>query len=220
MRTRFTLLTRTLPAKPGRFYFDNIMTGEKTLRVTKAGYKTKAVAVTVVKNQTIDVAIEIEKETGGANGNIIDEILLEHNVADPRFKKDCSVTAREIGGENRVFYYTIDDGDYSVNVPPGHYRIIAEHDDYHPDSVEVVVTADSGTPAPRDLLMKPKATMSGYIYLDMNNDDHYETQFPITFTSAGIGWETPEGSCPTTGSPFPVIAGVGAQPERLRTSCR
>ena len=177
--------------------------------MTKTGYKTKAITVTVVKDQTIDEAIEIEKETGGANGNIIDEILLEHGEADPRFKKDCSVTAREIGGEHRVFYYTIDDGDYSVNVPPGTYRIIAEHEDYFPDSVDVVVTADSGTPAPRDLLMKPKASMSGNIYLDMNNDDHYETQFAITFTSAGIGWETREGKLPVTGVPFPVIMGLG-----------
>jgi hypothetical protein len=198
-----------ITGETGAFYFDNIMTGEKTLRVSKTGYKTKAVTVTVIKDQTIDEAIEIEKETGAATGNIIDEILLEHGEADPRFKKDCSVTAREIGGEQRVFYYTVSDGDYRLNIPPGHYRIVAEHDDYFPDSVEVVVTADSGTPAPRDLLMKPRASMSGDIYLDMDNNGHFETHYAITFTNAGVGWETPAGDCPGAGSPFSVIIGAG-----------
>jgi len=200
-----------ITGETGAFYFDNIMTGEKTLRVTKTGYKTKAVAVTVLKDQTIDVAIEIEKETGATTGNIIDEILLEHSVADPRFKKDCSLTAREVGGEQRVFSYTISDGDYRLNIPPGHYRIVAEHEDYFPDSVEVVVTADSGTPAPRDLLMKPKASMSGDIYLDMDNNGNFETHYAISFTSAGIGWETPAGDCPGAGSPFSVIIGAGTR---------
>jgi hypothetical protein len=195
----------------GAFYFDNIMTGEKTLRVTKTGYKTKAVDVTVVKDDTINETIELEKETGSATGNIIDEILLEHGEADPRFKKDCSVTARELGGEHRVFYYTISDGDYHLNIPPGTYRIIAEHDDYFPDSVEVVVTADSGSPAPRDLLMKPKASISGDIYLDMDNNGNYETHYAISFTSAGVGWETPAGDCPGSGSPFSVIIGAGTR---------
>ena len=196
-------------SETGAFYFGNIMEGEKTLRVTKTGYKTKTVTVTVVKNETIDVAIEIEKEKGTTTGNIIDEILLEHGIEDPTFKKDCSLTVRELGGENRVFYYTISDGDYQVNVPPGHYRIVAEHEDYYPDSVEVVVTADTGTQAPRDLLMKPQASMSGDIYLDMDNNGGYETHYAINFTAVGGGWETPAGNCPISGSPFSVIIAVG-----------
>jgi len=194
----------------GAFYFSNITTGEKGLRVTKAGYRTKVVTVTVLKDQTIEVAIEIEKETGAATGNIIDEILLENGIADPRFKKDCGLTAREIGGEQRIFYYTISDGDYRLNIPPGRYRVIAAHDDYFPDSVEVVVATDGSAAAPRDLLMKPKASMSGDIYLDMDNNGHFGTHYAITFTSVAGGWETPQGQCPASGSPFPVIVAVGA----------
>ena len=200
-----------ITGETGAFYFDNIMTGEKTLRVTKTGYKTKAVVVTVVKDETIVVPIEIEKEKGTTTGNIIDEILLEHSVADPKFKKDCSLTARELGGDQRVFYYTISDGDYQLNIPPGHYRIIASHEDYFPDSVEVIVTADTGAQAPRDLLMKPKSSMSGDIYLDMDNNGNFETHYTISFTNAGVGWETPAGDCPATGLPFSVIIGAGTR---------
>ena len=196
----------------GGFYFSNIMTGEMTLQFTKTGYKTKQTAVTVEKDKTVNAAVEIEKVLGGTGGNIVDEILLENGVQDPKFKKQCSLTAREIGGQNRVFPYTIDDGDYNLNIEPGHYWIVAEHEDYYPDSVEVTVTGDGDVPAPRDLLMKPRGTMSGDIYIDMANDGTYETHFAISFSDVGELTVTPD-ACPGAGSPFAVIDLVGLLPE-------
>lgn len=196
----------------GGFYFTNIMTGDKTLAFTKTGYKAKQVTVTVEKDKTVNVAVEIEKILGAAYGNIIDEILLENGEADPKFKKDCGLTVRELGGQNQVYYYTISDGDYRLNVPPGLYRVVAEHEDYFPDSVEVTVSAEGNTAAPRDLLMKPRGTISGDIYVDMQNDGHYESHYTISFTSVGGAWVTPSGGCPGPGSPFPVIDLAGLLP--------
>lgn len=201
----------------GGYYFSNILVGEKSVRATKQGYVPATITVAVAKDQTTTGAlIELDRTSGSASGRVVDEILQRNGVLDPTFAKQLAVTAREIGGEHRQYTYTVNDGDYNISLGSGSWWIVAAHDDYFPDSVQVTVAQDQEAPAPRDLVMKPKAMMEGLIYLDLNNDGTYEIQDTFTAVTAGSRRFQPDWTCPS-GAPRQLldIEGASASQEDL-----
>jgi hypothetical protein len=201
----------------GGYYFSSILVGEKTVRASKQGYVSATITVTVVKDQTVPGAlIELDRTSGSASGNVIDEILQRNGVLDPTFAKQLVITAREIGGEHREHTYTVNDGDYTINLGTGSWRIVAAHQDYFPDSVEVTIAQDQAVTAPRDLLMKPKAMMEGWVYVDLNNDGSYEIQDTFTAVTAGSRRFQPDWTCPS-GTPRQLIdlEGMSASSEDI-----
>jgi len=190
----------------GGYYFSNILTGEKTIRASKAGYLAVTITVTIVKDQTIAAPpIELARTTGAASGMIVDEILLENGSIDPRFVKPLGLRATEIGGDHRHYSYSIHDGDYSIALGTGTWQISAEHDDYFSDSLQVVIAQDQAVTAPRNLVMKPKSRMEGWIYLDMDNNGSFEVQEPFAAAFTGSRRVQPDGGCPSGGGPRELL---------------
>ncbi|MFH1144057.1 MAG: carboxypeptidase-like regulatory domain-containing protein [Candidatus Eisenbacteria bacterium] len=182
----------------GGYYFSNILAGAKTVRASKPGYFTATLAVTVLKDQTVTGAlIELDRTSGTAAGLVVDEILQRHGAPDPRFVKPLVLQAREVGGEHRQYSYTINDGDYYISLGSGTWKLVATHGDYFADSLQVTVTQDQAVSAPRDLLMRPKGMMEGWVYLDLNNDGTYEIQESFTATLAGGRRLQPDWPCPS-----------------------
>lgn len=197
----------------GAFYFENIMIGDKTLNASKQGYKSSSVAVTVPKDATVTANITLERESGSVYGKIVNEILLKHSVPDPTFKGEVNLDVKSIGGENESYSTTARNGQYQEQLSPGSYWLVVWHDDYHSDSIQVSVQANSNFPAPRDLLMKPKGTMKGIIHLDMNADGTYEKDVTFDVLHANAHREEPNPvQCQDLGgSPRPVIMVAGSQ---------
>ena len=208
---------QAVTSSSGGYYFSNIQIGAKTLRVGKAGYASTVVGVEVVEDQTVAVdPIALTRACGSVTGRILDRILQRSGAADPRFVKRLTLSVREIGGEQRSYPYTIDDGDYHIDLGAGTWRFVANHDDYAPDSIQVTVAADQTVAAPRDLLMEPKGMMEGHVYLDMNDDGAYEIEEDFTAAVAGARRFLPDWSCPG-GTPRELIEvrGVSATGEDI-----
>ncbi|MGB6122733.1 MAG: carboxypeptidase-like regulatory domain-containing protein, partial [Bacteroidota bacterium] len=70
----------------GSFYFENIMTGNKTLEASKEDYGPKSVPVTVEKNKTTSVLISLSKSKGKITGSVINEILQKKGVFPSTFQ--------------------------------------------------------------------------------------------------------------------------------------
>lgn len=192
----------------GGFYFGNILVGEKTLKASKEGYKTSSVKVTVLKDTTVTANITLDKESSSVSGKIIDEILLKHSVSDPTFKKEANLNIIDIGGDSLFGSYWVWDGKLNFNLPPGSYWLVAWHDDYETDSIQVVIQADATVQLPRDLLMKPKGTMEGDVYLDMDNNGQYEKHFAFEASSVGAGMMPADGDRCDNPRPFMPVAGM------------
>jgi len=142
----------------GGFYFENILVGEKTLNVTKTGYRAASATVVVVEDKTITKNIEIEKVHGYAVGKIRNEIYIENGLQNTLFDKDVILTAREIGGEERTESFYENDGEYRLSLFVGNWWIIVRYDDYKSDSVQVTIEDDTETFA-NDIIMVPDMMM-------------------------------------------------------------
>ncbi|MFH1221268.1 MAG: carboxypeptidase regulatory-like domain-containing protein [Candidatus Eisenbacteria bacterium] len=190
----------------GGYYFENIMVGEKTIRASKTGYIAQSVTVNVIEDTTVTAPyLELEVVSGSVGGNVVDEILQRNSVADIKFKKRLDLTVRQIGGEHTNDTYIINNGSYSLRLAPGTYRLVASHEDYYPDSIQVTVEQDHSISAPRDLLMKPKGRMEGTVQLDMNADGTYETELSFTAATIGARKLSPGWPCPSGPGPGQVI---------------
>ncbi len=195
----------------GGFYFENILIGEKTLNVTKSGYRPASASVIVAKDKTITRNIEIEKVHGYANGKIRNEIFIENGLANTLFNKEINLMIREIGGEGRTESYSVTNGEYRLSMFVGEWWIIAEHEDYKRDSVRVTIEDDTETYA-NDIIMVPDMMMSGSIDLDLDANGVYEITRNMTFNVlAGSESETAPYyvACPT-GPSAKVMRLVGA----------
>jgi hypothetical protein len=67
-----------------------------------------------------------------------------------------------------------------VNLAPGTYWLVARHDYYFPDSVQVTVTDGGATAAGRALVMKPKGLLEGEIKIDMDGDGIFESTVDVS----------------------------------------
>jgi hypothetical protein len=194
----------------GLFYFENIQVGSKTLRFSKDGYKPKSVPITIVKDQTITVDVEMEEEEGGVTGRIINEILWENDVDPPLFQGTVLLLIDEIGGEHRHFTKEVHNGLYTIGLPTGRYWLKATHEDYHPDSLEVEIEEDETVPAGRDLILSPRVSVTATVDFDMNNDGIYESSVAIPLPHFGASMPAIDWSCPA-GQPGGIIQIVGVE---------
>jgi hypothetical protein len=175
-----------ITSETGAFYFGNIMEGGKTLEISKAGYESKSIGVTVESGKTVNVPVTLGKESGLVQGKVINKIL-QHNGIDPdTFRGDCSLDAQEIGGAGQTFAYVVLDGQYAKDLSPGDWRLIAYHDLYWPDTVQVTVEEDVTVQAP-DIVLYPRGTMEGQLSLDMDGNGTWEKQLTFTSDNAAAG---------------------------------
>lgn len=199
-------------SETGAFYFANIQEGEKTLEVSKAGYGTKTVGVIVPNGQTVNVPITISKEEGSVQGRVINEILARNSIDPSTFRGECSLDAREVGGAGQSYAYVVTDGEYAKDLTPGTWKLIAYHDNYWPDTVQVTVVEDEITQAP-DLVLNARGTMQGQISFDMDGNGSWETQatFDTEIASAGLmSIATGSQAGGAAGSFLEVIGAVGS----------
>jgi hypothetical protein len=163
-------------SESGAFYFSNIQAGDRTLQVSKAGYAAKTVSVTVQSSKTVNVPVTLGKESGSVQGTVINQVLRHNGVVPDNFRGDCSLDAQEIGGAGQTYAYVVTDGQYSKDLSPGNWRLIASHDLYWPDTVEVTVAEDAVAEAP-EIILWPRGRMEGQISLDMDGNGTWEKQY-------------------------------------------
>lgn len=171
----------------GYYRFENIGVGERSITASKAGYKSATVGVTVEQNKTTTANIQLEVQSGGMTGKVLNDILTHNGVSPANFTGTVDITANEIGGQHRVSNSFAFDGVYTLNLPVGNWWVVATHDDYKPDSFSVAIPADGSVDAPRDLVLVPAPTMTGQVYINTNNQGSYEVQFPLNLTQVGLG---------------------------------
>jgi hypothetical protein len=192
----------------GAFYFENIMEGQKTLDVSKAGYGTKSVGVNVKSGMTVNVNVSLSKDTGRVQGKVLNEILRWNSVDPSTFQDACNLDVEEIGGTGQTLAYVLYDGEYAKDLAPGNWRLIASHDLYWPDTVEVTVESEDIIDVD-DLVLYPRGRMNGEISLDMDGNGTWEKQSTFTafMTAAGFVNPTPhEAGGSATGSYLEVLA--------------
>lgn len=173
----------------GNYYFSNIITGPKSITATKTGYAAKTVSVTIERDGEITAHIQLARQTGGLTGKILNGIYVHHGVQPANFDKTVEMEARPAAGGSAL-YSNVSNGNYSLNLSSGTWWLKAAYEDYHPDSVQVTIPSSGSVAAPRDLVLQPKPTMEGDIYLDMSNDGAFEQSFAITFPSVGLSAPT------------------------------
>ncbi|MCP4705943.1 MAG: carboxypeptidase regulatory-like domain-containing protein [candidate division Zixibacteria bacterium] len=166
----------------GGFRFSDCLIGTKTVTASKPGYETTEVSAVVLKGAETPIIIELPKETGVAKGNIVNEIKLRYrdqydDNQDTLFTRDTKVTAWAIIDEGKVEeIWTVSNGQYFKELPVASWWIKAEHDDYFPDSLQIVVTKNDTVSASGSLTMKPKGSMTASIFVE--NVPRYSVDFP------------------------------------------
>lgn len=153
----------------GGFTFENVLIGDKSLTVTKAGYNDKSVSVTVAKDQVTDVTVKLSKRVGTATGIVINDIFVkarqlpEYASHDTLFGDQLYVYFRgRVADQPFEDSRTITNGRYNVNLPAGTFWIVATDatNAYFPDSLQVTVTENQTTSAFRSLRMKPNCRVT------------------------------------------------------------
>lgn len=186
----------------GHFRFENIGVGERTVTATASGYRSNSTAITVVKNSTVTANLELERLSAGVSGYIRNDILIHHSQPSTLFKGSVNIHCRQIGGLHETRDTWANDGVVSLTLLQGSWWVVASHDDYDPDSVQVTVPADGSVSLPRDLLLKPHPTMTGRIYINTDNTGSYEINFDPGFQQIGLSAPVLyNGDCPLGGSP-------------------
>ncbi len=196
----------------GYFRFDNIGVGEKSLQATKSGYESATVGIVIVKNQTIDQNIILEKQTGGLSGKVLNEILQHHGISPPYFADEVEIEAKQIGGNHQLLRTSTSAGTYTISLPTGNWWVVASHEDYKSDSFQVNVQQAGTINAPRDLVLRPNPTMSGTIYFDMDNNGQYESSKQVNFPQVGL--RKPllfDGECNYGGNPLMTMLASGVR---------
>ena len=163
----------------GGFWFENILTGKKTISVTKEEYGGKTVPIDVKDKETTQVEITLSKEKGTITGRVVNEIYIKKGITPINFNKECHLDIKEIGGNNQSYSFWIyeqENGTYSKSLSPGTYEIKASHEDYKEATVTVTITGNQMTQV-EDLVLKPDNKMSGSLYYDINFDNSYEFSF-------------------------------------------
>jgi hypothetical protein len=193
----------------GYYSFSNIGIGEKTITASKSGYKTKTVDVTIEEGKTATVDITLEQESGGLGGKVLNDIYIQNSHTPQTFQGTVEMTARQIGGDHEVITFSASNGVYNKSLPPGQWWIIAAHQDYDSDSIQVSVPVDGTVTASRDLVLKPITSLAGTMYLDLNADGGYESSYVVDFSQIGMSIITNQDNCPYGGNPMPMLA-IGA----------
>ncbi len=190
----------------GHYRFENIGAGARTITSQKSGYRSNSVAVTVVKDQTVEANVELERTGAGVSGYVRNDIFIHHGLQNTSFKGDVNLHCREIGGDHSSFDTWVRDGVVAVALSEGRWKLTAEHDDYDADSVEVQVPSDGSVQLPRDLVLKPHPTMTGRIWIDSDNNGGYEVDFAAAFQQVGLSAEeASQDPCPLGGSPGVIM---------------
>jgi hypothetical protein len=195
----------------GGFWFENILTGKKTISVSKQEYGEKTVEIEVKDKETTPVVITLSKEKGSVTGKVVNEIYLKNGVTPINFKKECHLDIKEIGGNSQSYSFWIyeqDNGSYTKSLTPGMYEIKAWHEDYEEAVTTITVTGKILTTA-EDLILKPKCTMEGYIYIksDPLNSSSYDIQREFKtnkFVGAGLQFDE---NCGIAGKTILTIGG-------------
>ena len=196
----------------GHFRFENIGVGARTVSASKTGYNRNQVEVTVVKNSTVEANIELEREQAGVSGHVRNDILIHHSQPSTLFKGSVSIHCRQIGGDQKTFDTWAEDGVAAFSLEQGTWWVIAGHDDYDPDSVQVVVPADGSVSFPRDLVLKPHPTMTGRIYINTDNSGGYELDFVPVFGQVGLSAPSLyDGDCPLGGNQGMLLNAVAVR---------
>ncbi len=139
----------TASADDGSFTLD-VKKGNRTITVTVDGYEeySESIDLTNKENETLDIQLApevVEPQTGVVSGTVTNSET-EQSVR--------SVSINYGDGEVR----TNSNGEYSIELEVGSYKLIARHDEYEPDTtlVEIIldetVTADFAlTPLPVEM---------------------------------------------------------------------
>ena len=166
----------------GGFRFSDCLIGTKTVTASKPGYESKQVSAVVLSGGETPIIIELPKETGVAKGLIINEIKVAYRDQydtnqDTLFVRDTKVTAWATLDEERVEeVWTVSNGNFFKELPVATWWIKAEHDNYFPDSLQIIVTKNDTISAARSLRMDPKGSMTASIFVD--NVPRYNVTFP------------------------------------------
>lgn len=186
----------------GGFWFENIMEGEKTLQLTHEEYGGKSVDINVTDGETTQVTIILSKEKGTLQGKVLNEIFMKNGVDPANFNKECYLTVTEIGGNNYYSSFWISEykkGEYSLELTPGTFEIVAHHEDYLDAKTTVTITGDEVTQA-EDLILKPDGMMEGNIRYDIDFDGQFEYDYTFKAETFGSMYENDMGDCPNEGN--------------------
>jgi hypothetical protein len=155
------------------------------------------------------VAVNLGKDAGSVQGRIINKILRHYGRTPDTFQGACNLEAKEIGGSGQPLVYTIDGGEYAKDLSPGNWRLIASHDLYWPDTVEVIVEEDEITQVP-EMILYPKGRMEGQISFDMDDNGSWEKNVNFTAVTTAAGKMSmlagPSGA-PATGYYLQILGG-------------
>lgn len=192
----------------GHFRFENIGVGSRTVTAVADGYRSNSASVTVVVNSTVTANIELERMGAGVSGHIRNDIFIHHMKPSTLFNGSVNVHCRQIGGNSETYDTWAIDGIANFELTQGNWWVIAQHDDYDSDSVQVAVSGDGLVQFPRDLVLKPHPTMTGRIYINTDNTASYELDFVPSFQQVGMsGAELYDGDCPLGGNPAMLLTG-------------
>lgn len=200
---------RVTTGAEGTYYFANITTGPKSITASKAGYAPKTIQVTVEKDREITEHITLARQSGGVTGRILDGLLVHHGINPANFKETIQLQMRPVGGGSASYQY-VSNGSYALSLSSGTWWLKADYEGYSPDSVQVNVSASGTAVSPRDLVLQPRPTMEGNIYLDMNNDGTNDQTIPISFPGVGLSAPVVIPCDPGTGEYFMMVGVRGS----------
>jgi hypothetical protein len=151
----------------------------------------------------VSIAIPLSKESGKLTGRVLNDIYVKNNITPATMKGECFLELFALPSGTSQGTFWVYDGNYSVTVPPGTYRVVAWQKDYVADTVQAVVQKDGVSSAP-DLVLQPMGSMTGKVYIDMDMDGTYELQFNFGDSTLACFRANDFGTCPD-GTRGPVV---------------
>ena len=190
----------------GYYSFSNISTGEKEITASASGYISSTVTVNIAKDQTVTKNIPLQRITGAISGRVLNDIYIQHSITPTTFSGDADVDVYYDTPHTFYNSYYCNDGTYSLSLPEGSWWIVASHDDYHSDSVQITVSSNGSFDTPRDLVLIPDNTLSGVIKFNTDNSGDFDEVYYIEFDQIGLPLPSAfTGDCPLGGNPEMVM---------------
>lgn len=151
----------------GGFLFADCLIGTKTITASMPGYKTETVEVVILDDQEIKVTIELERRKGIVKGMIVNDIKSKwraHPRGNPNqdtlFTRETNLRATgTVNGELYERSYSITSGQFELELPVSTFWVVASHENYIADSIQITVIEDETTNLSHPLLMKPYSKM-------------------------------------------------------------
>jgi len=199
----------------GGFLFADCLIGTKTITASMPGYKTETVEVVILDDQEVKVTIELEYKKGIIKGLIVNDIKSKwrahprgNSNQDTLFTREANLRVTGmVNGELYERSYGISNGRFELELPVSTFWVVASHENYITDSVQITVIEDETTNLSRPLLMKAFSKMwANNTYVTDYSGSPFDINFGIVACSPVIS--------DYTGSAMFIAGGINTEPKQ------